>query len=475
MMMMTCWRPRALLLTLVCCSAAAAAPDTASFYSHTLPVQFQGSGALVQLRLPKDVYLHAHSSTLDDLRLFDAHGRPVPFALTLPLGQRGATVRSTPAKLFALDTEEGASGARLAIRTAPDGSLLSVESQPGKATAAGALAGVLIDLGQAAPEGKVSALVFTAPPGVDNYSAGVVIESSDDLQTWHWLADAPLDWLSNGAKDTLANNRIAFDARAMRYVRLRWRDGKPRMFGAVVAEREQAGTLAYAPDTLLIAPQPGEFAGDLAYPVGRAVPLRNIAMPLTETGTVIPSEVGYYVELPAIRGAAAPRTAARWQFTPLLRTTFYRIAQKDGSVRTPPDLMVAPTSVDRLVVRPLTPLTSTPSLRIGWLPATMIFAAREAGPYTLAVGRDQAPGTQAALSDVAPGYRAPELLGLATAHAGPAVQQRGAAPDRSAAERAGWSATARTAVLWGVLLLGVLVLAVLCWRMVRQMRAGETP
>lgn len=473
---MTTHIPGALLLTLACCSAGAATLDTPALYSHTLPVQFQGSGALVQLRLPKDVYLHAHSSALADLRLFDAHGRPVPFALTLPLEQRGASVRSTPAKLFALDTEEGASGTKLAIRTAPDGSLLSVETQPGKVSAGAALTGVLIDLGPAAPDGgKVSALVFTAPPGVDNYSAGVIVESSDDLQTWRWVADAQLDWLSNGAKDTLANNRIAFDARAMRYVRLRWRDGKPRMFGAVAAERERAGTLAYAPDTLLIAPHPGEFAGDLAYPVGRAVPLRSIAMPLTETGMVIPSEVGYYVELPTVRGAATASTAARWQFTPLLRTTFYRIAQKDGSVRTPPDLIVAPASVDRLVVRPLTPLTSTPSLRIGWLPATMIFAAREAGPYTLAVGRDQAPGAQATLSDVAPGYRQPELLGLATAQAGPVVTQQAGPADRSAAARAGWSATARTAVLWGVLLLGVLVLAVLCWRMVRQMRAGEAP
>lgn len=465
----------AMLLCVMACASAHAEVDRAALYSHTLPVQFQGSGALVQLRLPKDVYLHARSGTLDDVRLFDAQGRPVPFALTLPLVQRDAGHRATPAKVFALDTDEDATGTKLAIRTAPDGSLLSVETQPGKVRAGATLAGLLIDLGPAAaaPE-NVTALVFTAPPGVANYSARVTVEASADLQSWRRVADAQLDWLSNGARDTLANDRIAFDAHAMRYMRLRWRDGTPRMFGAIAAEREQTTTLAYAPDTLLVAPHAGEFAGDLAYPVGRAIPLRSVAMALTETGMVIPSEVGYYVELPAIRGASARRNAVRWRFTPLLRTTFYRIAQKDGSIRMPPDLIIAPVSVDRLVVRPLTPLTSTPQLRIGWLPATLIFAARAPGPYTLAMGRDQAPAVQAALSDVAPGYREAELAGLATAQAGPAVQQAGTVTDGSAAQRAGWSATARTAVLWGVLLLGVLVLAVLCWRLVRQMRA-ESP
>lgn len=130
------WRLGALLLVLADASAGAEV-DQPALYSHTLPVQFQGSGALMQLRLPKDVYVHAQSDTLDDLRLFDAHGRPVPFALTLPLTQRGAGHRSTPARVFALDDEEEAAGAKLAIRTGPDGSLLSIDTQANKAAPVG--------------------------------------------------------------------------------------------------------------------------------------------------------------------------------------------------------------------------------------------------------------------------------------------------------------------------------------------------
>jgi hypothetical protein len=63
-------------------------------------------------------------------------------------------------------------------------------------------------------------------------------------------------------------------------------------------------------------------------------------------------------------------------------------------------------------------------------------------------------------------------LTIAAAVAGPVVVQH-AAQETSDAASAGLSATARTAVLWGVLLLGVGVLALLSWRMMRQLPAVE--
>ena len=265
------------------------------------------------------------------------------------------------------------------------------------ASASATLAGLSIDLGQAATaRPKVDALVFTAPPGVDNYSARVMIEASDDLQDWSDGAEGRLDWLSNSASDMLANNRSAFNLRSMRYARLRRIEGTPRMFSTVLAEHAEADAAPAVTDTLLVAAQPGAFAGDLVYPVGRAVPLSSIGMQLSEPGMVVPSQIGRYVELPAVARA---------------------------------------------------------------------------------VGREQAPGAERPLADVAPGYQAQELPALESAVAGPVVVQHQAADDPSQAARAGMSATARTAVLWGALLLGVLVLALLSWRMLRvpTVNASDTP
>lgn len=433
--------------------AAGPVPDTPAQYTHTLPVAFQGSGALMQLRLPPAVYLHARSATLDDVRLFDRHGHPVPFALTMPLAQRGSHHTVTPAKVFALPADATATDATLAVRTTQDGALVSVRTRPGQP--APGLAALLIDLGPPTPDqAPATALVFAPPAGMINYSARVTLEASDDLQEWHIITEAPLNWLSNSASDTLTNNRIAFGARSVRYLRVRWRAGKPAMFAGIAAERDTADAPASVPDTLTVPAQAGVFAGDLVYPVGVAVPVRTIGMPLDQAGVVIPSEVGHYIAL----------AGGRWQFEPLLRTTFYRIVQ-DGAVRTPPDTSTTPLSVDRLVIRPTTPLAIRPALRIGWLPTTMVFAAREAGPYTLAVGRPGARSGQMPLADIAPGYHGPELLKLQAATPGPAVVQTPVP-----AQEAG--AVGRTAVLWGVLLLGVLVVAIMTWKLVLQLRAG---
>ena len=76
-----------------------------------------------------------------------------------------------------------------------------------------------------------------------------------------------------------------------------------------------------------------------------------------------------------------------------------------------------------------------------------------------------------ALAQVAPGFSAQELLKLEQATAGALQARQDAGPtDESSALTAGMSAHTRMLILWGVLLLGVSVLGVMGWRLVRQMK-----
>ena len=61
--------------------AAVAPGERPDDYSHAIPVSVSGKQAVVQLPVPRGVYLAAHSPDLRDLRLFDAAGVPIPFAL----------------------------------------------------------------------------------------------------------------------------------------------------------------------------------------------------------------------------------------------------------------------------------------------------------------------------------------------------------------------------------------------------------
>ncbi len=69
---------RALLLAVLPGTALADAPAD---FSHAMPLAVSGKNAVVQLRLPPAAYLHARSAQLDDLRVFDASGKALPFAL----------------------------------------------------------------------------------------------------------------------------------------------------------------------------------------------------------------------------------------------------------------------------------------------------------------------------------------------------------------------------------------------------------
>ena len=74
------------------------------------------------------------------------------------------------------------------------------------------------------------------------------------------------------------------------------------------------------------------------------------------------------------------------------------------------------------------------------------------------------------LAQVAPGFRADELLALKTASAGPLKPNGGvAAPTPVTKDGAPWRLTA----LWAALLLGVAVLGFFAWRLLSQMKEEQ--
>jgi len=148
-----------LLAWALCWPSAQAAPaDTAAQYSHALPLQVSGKQAVVQLRLPRDVYLHARSPDLADLRVFDSAGTPQPFALTGSAPPRQHSV-DLPCKVFAIRAPARTPGQidDLQVRLSRDGTVVSVSPRPGTAhDGADVLAGLVLDLGELPPGAAIS-------------------------------------------------------------------------------------------------------------------------------------------------------------------------------------------------------------------------------------------------------------------------------------------------------------------------------
>jgi hypothetical protein len=455
--------------------AGASQADGPERYTHTLELGVSGKESLVQLRLPKEVYQASRSSHLADLRIFDQQGKMVPFAILDPGTQAQVSYQTTSVAIFPVMADfNGSERPSLDIRTSADGTLVSVNArnQDSGKRAIEKLAALVLDTRAKEPAGaepsEISALRLALPPNVDNYTARIALEVSDDLKHWESLGDSLVSWMTNADTKALASDRIEFDSRTFRYARLSWREGTPLIFSSVIAERRTRTEAKRQVDSMVLTSQPGRAGNDFVFRAAPALPVQSFGLQFAEQNVVLPALVGRYVELPVVK-EGQPK---RWDFQPDFRATFFRLTQ-GGKIRTSGDVTIGESHVAEWVVRPLGTMSSTPTLRISWQPASIVFLAGGKKPYSLAVGRDASPSAVVDISNVAPGFGAAELLEIEHATTGSLVQQRAAASVSSEAEIAAISARGRSAILWGVLLIGVIVLALMVRHLFKQMPAAR--
>lgn len=452
-----------------------------------MPIQVAGKQGVVALKVPAAVYLNARTAGLDDVRVFDAKGLAQPFSLQRPRPQTASRRVIQAASVFPIrssrraDTAQAAhtaqttGGMALDIRTGPDGSVISVRTDTGTASTEakgeGELRGLILDFGPLEARGRtgaerIAALRFSAPENQPNYSAEVWLEVSNDLKGWDAVGAAELGWMTNDSAQTLTNDRLELTPQTFRYARLTWRSGEPVVFPAIEAERLAVEHVEPQRETLWIKPLEGKIRGDLTYPAAVALPVEQISLKLGESNIVFPMTLGRYIERPS---RIAGKTT-EWIFQPVLRATFYQIEQNDHVRRSGPQ-SIAVTHQQEWVVRPQNAATTArPELGLSWQADTLVFLAGGTPPYRLAFGRSNATPASQPLGQVAPGFSAAELQQLALAQVGELQSTNAGALGESASEQATKAARQRTLLLWGLLILGVVILGGMTWKLLGQMK-----
>ena len=461
-------------------AAAPASPDRPQDYRWSIALTPQSGAGLSRMSVPTDVYLHARSGSLADVRLFDGAGKPLAYALTAPPELSRTQHDTLPVRIFPVSgvpsEQQDLNG--FDIRTGADGRLLSVSAHGGASGKTGtSLQALILDAGPPAKDSRIGALRFTLPPGTDNYHAQVLLEVSDDLKQWDAIATTTLNWLRNSDTQTLANDRIDFAPRAFRYARLSWQYGEPITFSNIAAQQVSVTAIAAPRASIVLQGTPGKSGGERLFATPIAIPADSIGLQLAHGNTVMPVTLGVYhpaSEAPRHRLRLRPqarKTQAAY-FEPLLNTTFYRISV-DGKERVSGDLAMPLVQTAQWVLRPQTgsaaAVDGASTLRLGWTPASLVFLASGKGPYQLVFGKDGASPAALPLSQVAPGFKTEELLALPIATAGPALALGRDAPIEKTADGKGL----RLAALWAALLLGVAVLGFFAWRLLTQMKQEQ--
>lgn len=455
-------------------AALAAAAERPADFAYGIPLDVDGREALYEVVLPGSVYRGVARADLGDVRVFNGKGDEVPYAWR-PRRIRGPEpVAPVTLTLFPLKAEMGAGvdGVSIRVQRGADGrTRVDVTSGGGREGAQKRTVGYLVDL--TAHERPLRTLELDWQDGPDGYAGKLRVDASDDLGSWRTLvAAAPLVNLEV-AGQRLQQKRIELPRQKVKYLRLSWavadtaRPAPPELTsarGEIVeqapeADREWAGAESGK----------GEKAGEYLFDLRGHHPVDRARLHLPEANTVA------QVELLARDKADQP-----WR--PVARGVPYRLRRGESEITSPDVTFGART--ERYWLLRVDPRggglgSGAPRLEAGWIPHTLVFAARGEPPFQLAYGsRGAKPGGHA-IETLIPGYNESSGTRLRAARPGPQQTVSVASANALAQQELGGESQLREKIdwkrwsLWGALILGVVVLGAMAWRLLRQLDAGK--
>jgi len=470
----------------------AAAPLHAQPGEAGTPISLQGAGPYYRLTLPAALYGRAAYTDLRDLRIRNASGNAVPYGW---LHEEIATPRSASQKvpIFAVPAGAGQApaDALLSFQLRGDGSLQLVKPA---APATGAVPW-LIDVSQVRGNLLQARLeVAAGTHGVFAYR----LEASNDLRSWRPVGGE--EQLVKLSHNNQSLERLAVDLGGLRarFLRLRWTDAtQGAQLTAVNIDSVEAAEAA-APQEWSEAIRPERCeASHCDYLLPRGLPARSLRIALADTNTLAQLEV---LGLPDPAPAAAAQPVLRPPHNPLyaLRrhrnetrptaapgeirladSVVYRLTQGSAEARSP-DIALDGAVYPRLRLRTAGPVAllgaTPPVIAVATTPRTVVFLAQGQPPFTLnwktSAEPNATPASGAALplATLIPAYSGnkpvaadPASVTLATQAAAPAAPP---APVAATAD----SPAKRSAWLWAVLAIGLLLLAGMAWSLFASMK-----
>lgn len=458
-----------LLAGLVSASAGAADAPTAPEFAWRATLALPAGASMARVSLPADAMLRLQSRDARDVRVFNAKGEAVAFALSAPAGARpgpAPQTRSYPAHpLFTAASGKRPAKGSVQVRInqgAGQGSVwVRLADAGAKMDATGAsttrLPSVLFDTRE--EKQTISALTLQAelPPNVLLHFS---LASSPDLAHWTPVAlRGPLFRFEGAAAPENHTLELAQTLSLEgRYLRLSW-DGQ-----AGVQVNGFTGRVAqdWVPPTRVRAPlPPGIPDGPSAmhWPLDFAAPLAALHLSATQDNTLVP-----------IRILGRDDAAQPWR--PLATGVVYRLGAP-GQESSNPALALGGASVHWLRVEAShgSTLPNPPwQASVEFDPIQVIFLASGPAPFELAVGRARTVAA-AVDSSVLTALLKSKLEDLPSATI-TSVQLTPKAPTSALVQR--WlpaGTEQRTVILWLVLLGGVGVLAGVAYLLLRQLSA----
>lgn len=446
-------------------AATSHAADRPEDFAVHFAVQPAQGASLQRLALPKAALAALQTANAADVRLFNGNGQTVPIAQIPP---RTQTIASQPADwpiypVMATAQQQQNLG-NLSLR---------IEKTAGRSVVR------IIEAAEAKPDTstpqQIATLVDTRPlkahlseltvdaeltPGEP---VALTITASKDLKNWRTLAqDVPV-FRFGSALDAPGSMRVPLSGIALEeeYLRINWPTGAAFKLNGV---RITPAASSVTPQRLVVPLIALPDSRALVFSLPFATPLQALEIRPSDPNTLIP-----------IRLSARSMRGEAWR--PLASGVVYRI-NSNGVETVGPPIELNGASVRELRIEPATGVAAfntPPQVNALLSPMEWAFVASGPEPFTLAVGRIDAETSSLALASLIPGYTVGDEQKLPVAVVDEASATTLPPSSLSWLSQAMGAPSARSLVLWAVLIGGVLVLGGIAWAVVRQMKSAEKP
>jgi hypothetical protein len=455
------------------CSATSYAYNLNQLNTHVTVSPPVGTG-LARVTLPIEAVLASRHSGGADIAVFNSKGEPVPFSVIAaePIASKAAPaqVALIPINIARADQAKRRASDEVISETSLDGVLIErVRGQAalrvsvsGRATGAAATPKASERVWTFAVLGEpeiIDFLVFDVAENVTDFAMPVRIETSADLGSWSLAAEGTVYRL-NVADTVRQSMRIAGNNKPARFVRVTGNANtaiEREALRGLLIEHPASSGVRVPTEMVTMTLKAGSAANEWTVDLGGALSLTGVQVNLPQPNTVA-----------AVQWFGRANASEPW--ATLAQETAYRLLTKDAEIRNPEFALRNPRVRElRLVVDGRGGgLGDGAGVSVRFQPLEVLFAARGAGPFTIGVGlnADKVSPEALPVATLVPGWSdktrariAPVSVDTIKANAAPAT----------IAPKINW----RTILLWGVLGLGVLMAALMAYKLTRPKRLKE--
>ena len=424
--------------------AVAGDPDDSApnDFAYRMQVNGTADSAAYRVALPLALYRKIVHADLSDLRVFNARGERVPFAIERPAS---GTVSNAAATLSLFPLPDDSSATLDAVRVTIESGRSAINVQTGgQVPTIGRINTYLLD-GRSL-DAPVAALQLEWAQDAADFAGRLRVEASDSLGDWRSVVGAaPVANLHAGA-GRLVEQRVELPPTRARYWRLSWvGPAAPFVLTSVFAEPARQNVDARHMSLEVSAVQSKKAPGEFEYGIGARLPVDRVNLELPDTNTVVDVEL-----------LSRAHLSDAWHT--VRRSGFYHLRSDAEDLRNGP--VAVGLNTDRYWLLRTNPKSGglgsvAPHLVVEWVPHEVVFVARGAGPFYVAYGSATADPAAVSLAVL------PKNVSIATASLSEPESLGGDARLIPPPEPYAWKA----ALLWAVLIAGAALLAWMAFRL----------